>query len=150
MLSVKFRIRRNHFRLHPYSKFQPQLIHLINKMFQTALDLVFIYKPVSKTCGVIISMSKPAIIHDQHLYSMFCRTLCYRKELIGIKVKICSLPVVDEDRSLLVKISAPYHVASVKIMKISSHLSKSIMAVCKHNLRRCKRLSRREPPLKSL
>ena len=48
MSLVKVAVGRDHFRLEPDSELHSELVYLVNEIFKTALDLVFIYEPVSE------------------------------------------------------------------------------------------------------
>ena len=114
------------------------------------MKLFLINKPVAKACVVIISIAKPPIVHDKHLYSALFCFMRNRKKLFRIKIKICSFPVIYEYRALLVLIRTSYKVFPVKIMQISRHRAKSRSRVCHHHLRCLKLLVRLKPPLKIL
>ena len=67
MKLVEIRFFINHFWLKPNTKFHAKSIDLIHKFFQCATQFFLIDMPIAKTTTVIISLTKPAIIKNQHL-----------------------------------------------------------------------------------
>ena len=67
MLSVQLRIRGDHLRLKPDTKLHSQSIDLIHQRLQATRQFLLIGFPVAQTGAVIIAVSEPAVIHDQHL-----------------------------------------------------------------------------------
>ena len=126
MLFVQFGIRRNHFRLHPDAEFQTKLIYFIHKIFQSARQFLFIHKPVSKTRTIIVAVSKPAIIHNQHLNTVLGCKFCNVEKFLRIKIKISGFPVVNQNRALLVAVFAADQMLAIEIMEISRHFSKAL------------------------
>ena len=94
-------------------------------MLKTTLKLLLIHIPVAKARVVIISVAEPAVIHDKHLYAALFCLACDSQKLFRIKIKICSLPVVYENRTLLILVRASYEVLPVNVMKITRHGAKS-------------------------
>ena len=99
MFPVKITVLRYHLRLKPDAEFQADLIYSFYQTFQSARQLLFIYHPVSQAAVVIVSLSKPAVIHDQHLNAYFFGLSCDLQQLLCIKSKICGFPVIDQDWS---------------------------------------------------
>ena len=126
MLFVQFRIRGNHFRLHPDTEFHAKFIHFIYQIVQSARQFLFIHKPVSKTCTVIVAVSKPAIIHNQHLNTVLGCKFCNVEKFLRIKIKISGFPVVNQNWALLVAVFAADQMLAIEIMEISRHFSKSL------------------------
>ncbi len=66
VLSVKLAVGRDHLRLEPDAEFHTQFVYLVNKVFQTAFKLLFVYKPVAERAVVRVSVSEPAVVHNKH------------------------------------------------------------------------------------
>ena len=66
MLSVQIRIRRDHLRFEPDTELQSHGIYLIHQKFQTSRQLLLIDLPVTQARAVIITVSKPPVVHNQH------------------------------------------------------------------------------------
>ena len=126
MLFVQFRIRGNHFRLHPDTEFHAKFIHFIYQIVQSARQFLFIHKPVPKTCTVIVAVSKPAIIHNQHFNSVLRGKFCNIQKFFSIEIKVGCFPVVNQNRALLVAVFAADQMLAIEIMEISRHFSKSL------------------------
>ena len=119
-------------------------------MFQAACDLLFVDFPVTKRTVVGITFSEPSIIHDQHLNATFFCLSGNVKKLVRIKIKICSLPVVDQDRTFLIFKFAADEMVPVKVMITSCHRSKTVSGVNYNHLRCLEFLSRCKEPGKFL
>ena len=104
-------------------------------MFQSAVDFFFIDLPVSEACIIIIAVTEPSVIHNQHLNAAFFRFFCDGNEFFRIKIKIGCFPVVDQNRTFLIFIRTAYHMTAVKIMQISRHAAKSVPGKYKYCLR---------------
>ena len=116
MLSVQIGVLIDHFRLHPDPEFKTSLIDLLNESFETAFYLIFVYIPVTQAGVIAVSLSKPAIVHYNHLDSE--RSCFFSKLYDGFicKVKICCLPAVYEYRSSGELILASAYVMADKVM----------------------------------
>ena len=66
MLSVQIRIRRDHLRFEPDTELKSHGIYPIHQKFQTSRQLFLIDFPVTQARAVIITVSEPTIVHDQH------------------------------------------------------------------------------------
>ena len=99
MSSVKVAVLRYHFRLEPDTELQADLIYTVYQTFQASRKFLFINHPVSQAAVIIISLAKPAVVHDQHLNAYFFSLSGNFQKLVCVKSKISSLPVIDQDRS---------------------------------------------------
>ena len=113
MCPVQFGIGRYHLRLKPNAELHPQLVDLIHQIFQSAFQLPLIYLPVSQRTVVAVPCPEPTVVHDQHLYAQLRSLRGNLQQLFGVKVKIGSLPVIDQDRTLFVSIWASDQMFSV-------------------------------------
>ena len=95
-------------------------------------------------------MTKPSIIHDEHFNSARLCFLCNCKKLLCVEIKICRLPVIDQDRTLAMVIRTANHVASIKIVITSGHLSKTLWGVNTNYLWCLEWWTRRKLPAKFL
>ena len=64
---------------------------------------------------VAITLSEPAVIQHQHLNSQFCRLTGYLQDFFFIEIKVCGLPVVNQDR-LLAYLYFPLQICSLIIL----------------------------------
>ncbi len=72
-------------------------------------------------------MTEPAVIHNKHLDTKLGSLLCNGNQFIGIKLKIRSLPVIDQNRTLLVLPLAANQVIAVQVMEGTGHLAKTFV-----------------------
>ena len=125
MFSVQITVLRDHLRLYPQTEFQSKSMDLLCKCGKSAFNLLFIYFPVAKCTPVIVSLSKPSVIHDKHIQSdIFC-LFCNVVNLICVKIKISCFPVIYQDWSWLLYIFAADQIASVCIMIDPGKLSET-------------------------
>ncbi len=150
MRAVQIRIRRNHLRLKPDSKFQSDFTNLFYQIRKPRSKLFFIHRPVSKRVVIPVSPSKPAVIHNQHFNAVLFGAPGNIQKLFRIKIKISSFPVIDKNRTFLIFIYTAYQMSPVKIMQISRHFSKSLGRIGKHCLRCLENLSRLQIPAETV
>ena len=150
MFPVQIGIRRNHFRFKPDTELHAKLIYFIYQILQSARQLFFIYHPVTKCTVIIEAVAKPAIIHNQHLNSKLRSLLCNRNQLLGIKFKISSFPVINKNRALLVLIFSADQMIAVEIMEGSGHCAKSARRIYHNYFRSLKGFARIQLPAKVL
>ena len=136
MLSVEIRVRGDHLRLEPDTEFKTDFIHFVNQIFQAAFDLLFVDNPVTERRIVFISFSEPAVIHNKHLDAVFFRFSCDVEKLIGIKIEVRCLPVIDQNRAFFVIVRAADQVSAIKCMVRTCHFAQTFGRV-NHNDLRC-------------
>ncbi len=140
--TVQLRIRRHHLRLKPDAEFHPQSPHLLRQIRKASRQLLLIDLPVPQGALVNIPVSKPAVVHDQHLNAPLLRLPGNRQQLLRIKIKIGGFPVVDENRPFPVKIRAADQMSPVQVMENTAHFPQPLIRVNTHHLRRHKGLPR--------
>ena len=95
-------------------------------------------------------MAEPSVIHHQHLYPKAGRLSGDLQKLLGIKIKISSLPVIDEDRSLFIFINPSDQMVSIQIVKVPGHAADTLCRIQADDLRRLKALPRHKLPAEIL
>ena len=86
--AVELAVRRHHLRLHPQPKLQPQGVDLPGKPLQAARQLFFIFKPVPQGAGVVVAVTKPAVVQHQHLDARLCRPAGQLQHALVVEPKI--------------------------------------------------------------
>ena len=88
-----------HFRLKPQSELHSHVLYLLCKSPDPFRQPVCIGDPVSKPGMFAAPAPEPSVVKNKEFYPCFlCLCGNLQKPLL-IKIKICRLPVVDQDRS---------------------------------------------------
>ena len=69
MCAVKVAVRDYTLGLKPESELHTHLIDLLYNIFYAAGKLLEVFHPVAKTCKIVITLAKPTVIQNEHLYS---------------------------------------------------------------------------------
>ena len=97
MRPVQIAVLRNHLRLKPEAEFHAHGIDLFRKAGKVGRQLLQVHIPVAEAGVVIVSLSKPAVIQDQHLYAQVGRLRCDLQYVLFVKIEICGFPVINQD-----------------------------------------------------
>ena len=138
MLSVQVGIRGNHFRLEPDTEFHSHLIYFFYQICKPALNFFLIYLPITKGSVVVTAIAKPAVVHDKHFNAKSRSFSGNVQQFLRVKIKIGSLPVVDENRAFFIPIFSPNQMSAVKVMERSCHLPQTFPGIYQNCLRRHK------------
>lgn len=134
MCAVQIRVYRDHLRFKPESELHAEAVNFLGE-FRKAADLTLIHLPVAKARIVVVSMAEPSVVQNQHLDSELLRLFCERVDFLPIKVKICRLPVVDQDGARLLFPGAPNHMSPDEIVIVSCHPAKPLAGIGADHLR---------------
>ena len=107
MLPVEIAVHIHHLGLYPNSEFNPLRINLFDYFSKTFAKLFLIHGPIAKAGIVVVSLSEPAVVHDNHLYSKLHGLVCQSQKILSLEVEIESFPAVYEHRTLLVSPLSP-------------------------------------------
>ena len=109
MLFIKLTALIDAFRLDPDTELQTDIIHAINQVLQSAVELMLIDEPVAERMSVIVAVREPSIVHDKHFHAALFSLHCQFKKKLPGEVEIGCLPAVDQDRAdCISEISAAY------------------------------------------
>ena len=67
MSLVKLAVGRDHLGFKPDAELHSKLVYFVNEVLQAAVYLLFVYEPVAERAVVGISVTEPAIVHNEHL-----------------------------------------------------------------------------------
>ena len=123
MLRIQLAVRAYHLRLEPYTELKTYLVYLVYKVLKTAFYLVLVHKPVAQGRFIIVSVTEPAVVHDEHLDSGFLSLSCYIKELVRVKVEIGRFPVINKYRTAHILPLSSDKVVPHYIVEVSRHLT---------------------------
>ena len=73
MSAVQIGVGGYHFRLIPDTELQSESMNTVHKHAESALELVFVYVPVSERASVVVSYTEPAVVHNEHFYAKLLR-----------------------------------------------------------------------------
>ena len=133
---VQVAVLGNHLRLKPEAEFHAHAVDLFGKSAQGAAKLFRVYEPVAQSAVVVVPLPEPAVVQHQHFDAELCRLGGDGKELVLIKVKIGSLPVVDEDRAALMLPGASAHVLPQDAVIVLRQGGKATGGIAQDRLRR--------------
>ena len=102
MSPVQVAVNGNAFRLEPDAEPKAQRRDAFSQLLQGAAQLFLIGIPVSQAGIVAVTLSKPAVVHDEELDSQRRRVLRDVHQLVPGEVKIGPLPVIDQHGSAAV------------------------------------------------
>ena len=126
--SVKIRVGRDHFRLYPETELETHFINFFGKAVNSGRKLLFVYVPVAERRFVVVALSEPAVIKDEHFAADFLCCFCNVKNFLLVEVEVCGLPVVDKNGTLLVFPVSSDNVLLNKSMHIAAHSVKTFVA----------------------
>ena len=132
-----------HLRLEPDAEFHAQIVDLPYQLRQAAFDLFLIDIPVSEARIIIVTLSEPAVIHDDHLDAHIFGCFGYIDQLFIIKVEKRSFPGIDQDRASDIPYEfAPVEISAEEMMEVVAHSGQSLMGIGHKDGRRVKGLAR--------
>ena len=146
----QLRIFVDHLRFHPDAKLHAHLIDRVCQFLQTALQLSFIDKPVTQGGCVIITVSEPAVIHDQHVQPGLLRSLRESDQDVRVKVHHRRFPVIDQNRSVLRQPALFDEMTAVQVMVRSGHLPEAFSGIDQCHFRRLECVAGHHRPGESL
>ena len=130
MRAEEIRVLRYHLRLKPDAEFHAQVIDLLNQLIETAFDLLLIDIPVAQAGVIVVTLSKPTVVHDDHLDTHLPGRLRDLDQLDIVKVEEGRFPGVDQHRSLHIPDKfALIHIAADEIVIIVAHLCKALVGI---------------------
>ena len=92
-------------------------MHAVNQLCQRSPKLLFIDLPVSQRRIVIVSFSKPAIVHHNHINSQCSGLFRQIYNRIPGKIKVSGFPAIDQNRSLHMGIfTSAYMIANAVVI----------------------------------
>ena len=150
MGAVQLRIRRHHLRFHPDTELDALRIDLIRQLLQAAGQLLLVHEPIAQTAFIIVTVTKPAVIHHQHLDAGLLRLPGDAHQFFFIEVKVGSFPVVDQNGALPVQIRTADQMFAVQVMEGTGHSADTLVGVHQHRLRRIKPSSGLQQPLEAI
>ena len=118
----------------------------IRYTIEALLELLRIDDPVSQGGIVIIAMTEPAVIEDQQLDAKIRRTVSQLIDLLIIKVKIGSLPVIDKNWAQRVLMASAHDMFAHDMMEGLAHAIESIRTERHQCLRGLETLPRLQMP----
>ena len=123
-------VLRYHFGFEPDSEFHAEIIDLTHEFCKAALDLLLVDIPVAETGVVVVALSEPAVVHDDHFYAHFLGGFRYFDQFLVVEVKKCRFPGVDQDgtpdiphKFALVEVSAE------EVMEVVAHFGQALVGV---------------------
>ena len=129
MSPVEVGIGRDHFGLKPDAEFHTEGVDFVDQLFQAALDLVFIDKPVSETGDIQVAFAEPAVVHDQHFDTCLLGGAGNVQKLVAVKIKIGRLPVIDEDGTFFVSPDPADQVVPIEVMEGVGHAAQPLAGI---------------------
>ena len=125
MRPEQFRFRRDHLRLVPDAEFQS---HFVDGIYESRkIQLLGIDKPVAQRGGIVVSLAKPAVVHDQHLNAQFLGAGGKGDQLVGVKVKIRRFPAVDQQGTFFGFISAADQMRAISAVEGAAHAAQALV-----------------------
>ena len=100
MGTIKSTVFIDHFRLNPNAEMHVLFFQSVSKAFQTHPQLFFIGHPVSQTGEIRISLSEPAVIHNQQIHAQGFSFSCQFNDFFSGKVKVAGLPGIQQNREI--------------------------------------------------
>ena len=115
------------------------------------MNFLLVDGPVTKPRRRLVAVrAEPSVVAHEHIDAEARCLIGDADQLVGVEVKIRRLPVVDEDRPLAELPRTPDEMVSVEVMERPRHAAEPCVRVNEHRLRRIKRSSRLQLPLKRL
>ena len=100
MRAKELGILAHHLRLDPEPDLQAHVGDFVQERVKAVGQLARIRKPVAETRVIVVPVSEPAVVDDQHVHAELLCLARKAQELVLIEVKIHGLPTVEEDRPL--------------------------------------------------
>ncbi len=99
MCPVQIGVGRDHFRFKPDTELHAQRMDAIDQGLEASVQFVFIDGPVTQRPFCVNPITKPTVIHHQHFNAQCMCTAGKVVQLVFVKIKICCLPGIDEQRA---------------------------------------------------
>ena len=136
-------VLRHHLGLEPDAEFHAEVIDLPHELRQAALDLLLIDEPVAEAGIVVVALSEPAVVHDDHLDAHVFGGFRYFDQFLVVEVKKCRFPGVDQDGAPDVPHKfAPVEISAEEIVEVVAHPGDSLVGVGHEDGRRVEGLAR--------
>ena len=138
---VQVAVDGNAFRLEPDAEPEAQSRDALSQLLQGAAKLFFIGIPVAQAGIVAVTLSKPAVVHDEKLDSQLRRILRDVHQLVSGEVKIGSFPVIDQHGPAAVLPLAATDVVTDQPVEDPADAALPLAAVGHQHLRRSEALA---------
>ena len=125
MRTIKVTIGIDHFRLDPNSEFDTRFLYTVDKIGKSIRETVGVSIPVTETCSIMETLSKPAVIHYNHIHTVLYSFVTKIDEDIFVNVEVASFPSVKYNRALLERVTRNDSIAN-KLMHITRHSAEAI------------------------
>ena len=142
MLPVKITVFIHHLRFNPDAEFQAHVIDFPDQPAKSTAQFLFVYRPVSQTSELAVSLSEPAVVHDKHLHAQLSRLLRQSQKGLAGKVKIGSFPAVQKNRTHNFLIFPSAQVGSHTAVQILGKFCQTFGRITHHHFRRLKFFAR--------
>ena len=139
--AVEITVLIDHLKLEPETELDSDLLHLLRQPVDTGRQLLKVAIPVSKTAVVIISCAEPAVVEDKEFNADFFGLPRHREQLLLCEIEVSPLPVIEQDRALLISPLTAGESRSVQPVEDLAHPVHALVGVDHDNFRRDKRLT---------
>ena len=146
VLPIKVTVRVDHLRLHPDAEPHSHRVNFSAETVQAVRQLFPVFRPVPQGTGVVIPVSKPAVIQNKQLDSHIPGSSCQAEKSALVEPEIRRLPAVQEHRPRLALPFSSHNMAAHKGMHLQTESGPPLRGKRKHCLRRVKGFSRMEQP----
>ena len=150
MRAVKVGVRGDHFRFKPDAHLHTEFMQFIRQMTQTQRQFIFIDIPVTQRGMVIISVSKPAVVHNQHFNAERSSSTCNFQQLLFVESEVGCFPVVDDDWAVTVTPGTTNQVTAVQFMIGTAHTADTLIGIDHNGFRCVKLFTRLQLPAKTI
>ena len=116
-------------------------------MLETADELVFVDIPVAERAVVVVALSEPAVVHDEHFDAELLGGFGEVDQLVAVKIEVRRFPAVDEQGTLGGLVFAADEVMAVEAVENAAHFAQTLVRKHADRLGREERVARLERPL---
>ena len=67
VLAVQIAVRVDHLRFYPEAEVHAEGMDLVDEWLEAVRELLRVHVPVAEACMVVVSLAKPAVVHDESL-----------------------------------------------------------------------------------
>ena len=134
----------DHLRLDPDAEFHAGFIDTADQLRKRAAKLFFIRRPVAERQEITVSLSEPAVVHDQQIDAEILRLLRQADDPVSVKIKVESFPAVEQHRPHGVAVFSSADMLPDAAVQVPGQLPEAAGAEAHDHFRRGQRFAGRQ------
>ena len=97
MFFIKAAVLVDAFRFDPDTELHAEGVDSLNEVTERFAQLLLVDKPVAQSAEIVVSVSEPAVVHDNHVDAQLFGVHGELIDRLAIKIKVSAFPAVYQD-----------------------------------------------------